>query len=407
MPRIVKDLPLNRSDYTFGDLVYWHLYKFGTRPDIDPDADHGIPWEPSAIAGLLGISDKTLRNWIWDKNRPESSGALANELFGKNPRWNAARAELKEKLEQAWKRKTAAGTAPEISEEEVVEPGAAEELVPEDAADEQAGGAQKPEAADDNPPTPLLPALVKMRLPAPPMRPPSTRPRYAAALRWVAAASLAAFIAGFVWYRWPQDLRLAELMRPNPVAPSAKHPPAPSTPIVSPAPNPTPPPPQITTLPVDPPVMPSPRPLPTDEPRREPPTPPVVSVPAEKAVACIVGEAGLRELFATGLRRTIKGRIETGDCSAATGGAIVHVSGIGTTPRAGSDCDTPDKHVYELALSVSRPGTDKDVNQSTFGSRCSSRNRDADFALEREAKNQAVLLGVISLRQFLQSLSEP
>jgi hypothetical protein len=39
-------------------------------------------------------------------------------------------------------------------------------------------------------------------------------------------------------------------------------------------------------------------------------------------------------------------------------------------------------------------------------SRCGSRNRDADFALGREAKNQAVLLGVISLRDLLQHLSE-
>jgi hypothetical protein len=101
MPRITKALPESRPDYSFGDLVYWHLFKFGTRPSIDPSATVGRVWEGDAICTLLGITDRTLRNWIFDRHLPDSIVDLCRELFGDNKSWDHARLELQERLEQA------------------------------------------------------------------------------------------------------------------------------------------------------------------------------------------------------------------------------------------------------------------------------------------------------------------
>ena len=105
MPRITKELPGNRADYTFGDLVYWHLFKYGTRPNISPSAKAGRVWEAAGFSDLLGISDRTLRNWIFDKHLPDDIGSLSKELFGENKAWDEARLELQDRLEKGWARK--------------------------------------------------------------------------------------------------------------------------------------------------------------------------------------------------------------------------------------------------------------------------------------------------------------
>ncbi len=105
MPRIYKKLPANRSEWSFGELVYWHLFEFGTRPNIDPSAIAGRKWEPEAICGLLDITWKTLRNWIADKHFPDSTVDLERELFGNNPDWDIGRRELAEALRKTRARK--------------------------------------------------------------------------------------------------------------------------------------------------------------------------------------------------------------------------------------------------------------------------------------------------------------
>ncbi|EJW10832.1 hypothetical protein A33M_3993 [Rhodovulum sp. PH10] len=105
MPRISKKLPRERTDYSFGDLVYWHLFVYGTRPRGSPAAKAGRAWEPGAICGLIGVTERTLRNWIADKHLPDSVIPLERELFGDNPAWDEARLELAEALRNSRARK--------------------------------------------------------------------------------------------------------------------------------------------------------------------------------------------------------------------------------------------------------------------------------------------------------------
>ncbi len=109
MPRITKRLPEDRADYSFGDLVYWHLFKHGTRPAGDPSDAIGRVWEPEAICTLLGITDRTLRNWIFDRHLPDSIVDLSRELFDDNKRWDQARLELHDRLESTRARKNRRG----------------------------------------------------------------------------------------------------------------------------------------------------------------------------------------------------------------------------------------------------------------------------------------------------------
>lgn len=115
MPRIVKKLPTDRANYSFGDLVYWHVLKFGTRPNIDPSARTGRPWRIEQISAKLGKTSRTLRNWINDESLPEDVAALCMVLFGDNPRWDDARAELQERYERALAHRRISGVAPSMS----------------------------------------------------------------------------------------------------------------------------------------------------------------------------------------------------------------------------------------------------------------------------------------------------
>jgi hypothetical protein len=89
-----KKLPANRADYTIGDLVYWHVLVYGTRPKGNPSAKVGRPWDLDSLAHLLGLEERTLRNWMSGKTRPTKLGLLADELFGNNELFDEWRLEL-------------------------------------------------------------------------------------------------------------------------------------------------------------------------------------------------------------------------------------------------------------------------------------------------------------------------
>jgi hypothetical protein len=94
MPRIVKSLPENRADCSFGDLVYWHLFERGTRPDGDPSAKIGRLWGLKEAGAKLGISERALRYWLADKHLPDSIAPLERVLFGNSPVFDDWRLEL-------------------------------------------------------------------------------------------------------------------------------------------------------------------------------------------------------------------------------------------------------------------------------------------------------------------------
>jgi hypothetical protein len=98
MPRIVKSLPENRADCSFGDLVYWHLFSYGTRPDGNPSATMGRVWELKRASDELGISERALRYWLADKHLPDGITGLERIIFGNSPVYDDWRFELVEAL---------------------------------------------------------------------------------------------------------------------------------------------------------------------------------------------------------------------------------------------------------------------------------------------------------------------
>jgi hypothetical protein len=120
----------------------------------------------------------------------------------------------------------------------------------------------------------------------------------------------------------------------------------------------------------------------------------------------VIGDPELRDLFATQLLQSMTGKIVSGDCSAVEGPVVI-VSGF-ASKLATSDpaCRTTDGHLYEIVVSISRAGSNSDISRTVSATRCSSRVSNEDTALGREAKNQAVLLGIGRLRELLQQLSE-
>jgi hypothetical protein len=110
MPRLVKSLPENRVDCSFGDLVYWHLFSYGTRPDGNPSAKMGRVWGLKRASEELGISERALRYWINDKHLPDSTSGFERIIFGNSPLFDDWRLELVEAL-----RKTRLGNAAKAS----------------------------------------------------------------------------------------------------------------------------------------------------------------------------------------------------------------------------------------------------------------------------------------------------
>jgi hypothetical protein len=110
MPRLVKSLPDNRADCTFGDLVYWHLFRYGTRPDGNPSAKIGRVWGLKRASDELGISERALRYWINDKHLPDSTSGFERVIFGNSALFDDWRLELVDAL-----RKTRLGNAAKAS----------------------------------------------------------------------------------------------------------------------------------------------------------------------------------------------------------------------------------------------------------------------------------------------------
>src|ERR1044072_4089177 len=125
MARLSKALPPDRELWTFGDWVYWHFFEYGTRPGADPAAQAGRIWEAEAVCTNLEIDEKTLRNWIWDKTRPNSSLDIEALLFGESPGFDGFRVQLRNALtrgRQARASRRASDALPAASQDATVKP---------------------------------------------------------------------------------------------------------------------------------------------------------------------------------------------------------------------------------------------------------------------------------------------
>ncbi len=64
---------------SFGELLKWHLLE-GTRP---PDStEKGKAWSYKTFASKCGVSDRQVRNWIANRNKPEEVETIERILFG-------------------------------------------------------------------------------------------------------------------------------------------------------------------------------------------------------------------------------------------------------------------------------------------------------------------------------------
>lgn len=257
MPRITKKLPADRSDYSFGDLVYWHLFKYGTRPNGEPTAKAGRVWDLDDICFILEITHRTLRNWIADKHLPDTITRLSGELFGNNSVWDDARLELQAKFEAGWTAKRSgarpgkASASTSAHQESTADTEAADRSSQENA-DEAEGSRSNPH--DDRSGAAHTSHAIKLRTPER-LRPIDSSERQP---RWQAralAAGLAGVVAAAGWMHFsrkaeppsPAPQKVAEVVVPKPEPPVVvpeqgpkaapiELPPAPSAPPAATAP---------------------------------------------------------------------------------------------------------------------------------------------------------------------------
>jgi hypothetical protein len=95
MPYHDTQLPLERSEWSFGQLLGWHLFEHGSRRDIPHSATAGLIWNLKEAARALQVTDKTLRNWLGDKNLPRETVQIEKALFGDRAEFGDWRLELR------------------------------------------------------------------------------------------------------------------------------------------------------------------------------------------------------------------------------------------------------------------------------------------------------------------------
>ncbi len=259
MARYSKILPQDREDYSFGDLVYWHLFVYGTRPQGDPSAKAGRKWEAAAICGLLGITEKTLGNWMADKHFPQYTNDLERELFGENSAWDDARLELAEALRRTrdLKRRKAA-SAGQATEDPPSEEPRPDEGQPGEPASSTPGGALIPSVDDEvsqpvgsndliiiephgekfrkDRTSPGPQAVIRREKPSA-RRPFWSRSRLAAAM---GVTSITVALGMYAWVSNPSATMVATTTKAPPKSPSASAPATPP-PIKTTQPSPAPP----------------------------------------------------------------------------------------------------------------------------------------------------------------------
>jgi hypothetical protein len=450
MPRKPSNFPKDPAEYhRFGHFIWWHLFEHGSRPDGDPSQEIGQPWTMDEICNALGeIDPRTIRNWYNETHLPDSIVPFSRVVFGTGRQWDQQRRQLHELLRVAHESRNKEPVQPQseatVGDEEPTDEQTSEEAQPTRGTEEEGDAstpsaepqaepptASQPDASEQevSPPSPedeasipptaetsfepeaaptkdeqpakvLLPTVVASR---------TSRPDARRTLaRWIVGIGLVIFIGEYLWHRWPHDLHFPKvtlfLPAPLPLTSPDNRPPTtpqPNAPKSPPGPAPS------ATPEFKAPLIPVPVPLKPPPPVPMPGLPEAASTkPLEKALACIVGDPDVRELVAAELKRTTRGRVASGDCSMVEG-PIVSVTGAATNPPKGDEpCDTNDRHLYTLVFSISRPGNSPDVSRTVSATRCASRIRDEDSVLGRQARNEAVLLGAISLRDLLQHLSE-
>lgn len=98
MPRKTKNLSQDRSQWSFGDAVFWHAFVFGTRPTGNPDGPIGRLWRPKDIIDELGITPHSFWNWVEDKSQPYDTVAIERVLFGDSSVYDNWRIEIQRLL---------------------------------------------------------------------------------------------------------------------------------------------------------------------------------------------------------------------------------------------------------------------------------------------------------------------
>jgi hypothetical protein len=99
----VSEVGIYPSDATYGELLKWHLYTYGTRPDGDRSR-LGQPWKNREFAERVfehhahpDAARKSLHNWLQQRHFPSSARAtlIENALFGDNAEFDVWKADLR------------------------------------------------------------------------------------------------------------------------------------------------------------------------------------------------------------------------------------------------------------------------------------------------------------------------
>src|SRR4029077_16266893 len=92
--------PSDRSKWSFGLTLSWHLFHWGTRPGGSPKS-RGALWDKAEFAGAAAADNvRNVENWLRDQNVPRSLKKLEEVLFGDGPDYDDWRAQFRRVYEK-------------------------------------------------------------------------------------------------------------------------------------------------------------------------------------------------------------------------------------------------------------------------------------------------------------------
>ena len=96
--------PADRSLWTFGEILGWHLFENGTCPKGSPNLP-GRRWAPKSFAHAVGSVERSVRNWLTGRNIPNELNSIEHALFADNQAYADWRYELRRAFTQPRKRR--------------------------------------------------------------------------------------------------------------------------------------------------------------------------------------------------------------------------------------------------------------------------------------------------------------
>jgi hypothetical protein len=113
---LIPALSNDRAQWSFGDLLNFHLFVHGTRPGGTTE-EASQRWRLVEFADAVGTHPNVVRNWLDNKNLPVELLPIEPALFGDQRHYNEWRVQLRLAYHRAKEDKAATSRSARLADD--------------------------------------------------------------------------------------------------------------------------------------------------------------------------------------------------------------------------------------------------------------------------------------------------